>query len=492
MPWMPLSSTPSARVKAPDPSRDTRCNRWQESNGWQDRLRRLAIHAVRVFCWAGLGTGLASAAKADWPEILGPQRNGHTTLSVPFADHTDTPPKIRWELKAGQGYAGASIEAGQVALFDRDGSEDVLRLVSLTDGSQVWSVRFPATYGRGINPDNGPRCVPQLTKDLVLAYSAGGVLHCVNRVDGTKRWSRALRREFGAEDGYFGAGSAPLIVGNSVIVCVGGRKGAGIVAVNLADGKNLWQSTDSDASYSSPILIDSTVRPGQKTVVAPTRLVTYGLDPRTGEIRWQFPFGQRGPTVVAATPIEIGQGRLFLTASYGIGQLIVKPDPQSVRILDKGDAISSQYATPVAVGKWIFGCDGRADIKNNGTYRCLSSDDGKEIWSKTGMQICHTIALDPDSSIPSVDAVAPMSGLPHLLLVEESGNLWYLPATSDGFQPFWQTTLPKVPQVPKGPEEPEEPEEPRDLYRALPALSKNMLVVRTSAGSNSKWYCLEL
>jgi outer membrane protein assembly factor BamB len=433
----------------------------------------MAIHGARVLCCVGLGIGLASVAQADWPEILGPQRNGHTTLSVPFADHADAPPKVRWELAAGQGYAGAAIEAGQVALFDRDGSEDVLRLVSLDDGSPVWSVRFPATYGRGIDPDNGPRCVPQLTKDLVLAYSAGGVLHCVNRADGTKRWSRALRREFGAEDGYFGAGSAPLIVGNSVIVCVGGRKGAGIVAVNLADGKNLWQSTDSDASYASPILIDSTVRPGLKTVVAPTRLVTYGLDPRTGEVRWQFPFGQRGPTVVAATPIEIGQGRLFLTASYGIGQLIVKPDPQSVRMLEKGDAISSQYATPVAIDKWIFGCDGRSD-SGGGSYRCLSSDDGKEIWSETGMPICHTIALDPDGNNPSLNATAPMSGRPHLLLVGEDGRLWYLPATSNGFEPYWKTTL------------------PTGLYRALPALSKNLLVVRTSGGSNFKWYCLEL
>jgi hypothetical protein len=190
--------------------------------------------------------------------------------------------------------------------------------------------------------------------------------------------------------------------------------------------------------------------------------------------------------VVAATPIEIGQGRLFLTASYGIGHVIVKPDPQSVRMMEKGDSISSQYVTPVSVGDWIFGCDGRSDVKDNGSYRCLSNDDGKLIWSKSGMPICHTIALDPEAGRPSADVNAPTPGRSYLLLVGENGNLWYLPATSDGFQPIWQTTLPKVP---KGPGE---PEEPGDLYRALPALSKNMLVVRTTAGSNSKWYCLEL
>ncbi|MEI8211966.1 MAG: PQQ-binding-like beta-propeller repeat protein [Planctomycetota bacterium] len=431
----------------------------------------------------GLNVG---RVQADWPEILGPQRNGHGVLSKDLADHANSPPKLRWEIDAGLGYAGASIQDQQVALFDRKDNSDVLRLVSLEDGKEIWNIAFPATYARGIDADNGPRCVPQLLKDVVLAHSAGGVLHCVNRIDGTKRWSRALRREFGAEDGYFGAGSSPLVVGNTIIVCVGGRKNAGVVAVNLTDGKNLWQSTDADASYSSPILIDSSVRPGLKTVVATTRLATYGLDPRTGNVRWQFPFGQRGPTVNAATPIEVKQGQLFFTASYGIGQLIVKPDPETVRIMNKGDAISSQYATPVAVGDWIFGCDGRED-GGSASFRCIDGLEGKLIWSHSVPSICHTIALDPSPAIesPAIESpviekkdstadISPRMLSTNLLILGIRGELWYCPADQEGFKPHWTSALPP------------------GIYRALPAMSENLLVVRTSGGSNSKWCCFEL
>jgi outer membrane protein assembly factor BamB len=244
----------------------------------------------------------------------------------------------------------------------------------------------------------------------------------------------------------------------------------------LSDGKNLWQSTDADSSYSSPILIDSSVRPGLKTVVATTRLATYGLDPRTGNVRWQFPFGQRGPTVNAATPIEIKQGQLFFTASYGTGQLIVKPDPESVRIMNKGDAISSQYATPVAVDDWIFGCDGRED-GGSASFRCIDALEGKLIWSYSVPSICHTIALDPIPATESKDSTAALSPSKlstNLLILGIRGELWYCPADQEGFKPYWESAL------------------PQGIYRALPAMSENLLVVRTSGGSNSKWYCFEL
>lgn len=457
--------------------------------GLSHRCRKRAADEVRVgirgwiFAVHLVAASLtASTVQADWPEILGPNRNGHTRTNVDFRDHGETPPKLKWELDAGQGYAGAAILGGQVALFQREDSQDIVRLVSLADGTELWRTSFSATYQRGIDSDTGPRCVPQITKDSVVVYSAGGVLHCMARSDGKKRWTRALRKEFGAEDGYFGAGSTPLIVGNSVIVAVGGRKKAGVVAVNLADGKNLWQSTDADASYASPILIDSTARPGLKTVVVPTRLATYGLDPRNGDVRWQFPFGQRGPTVNAATPIEIPQGQLFFTASYGIGFVIAKPDPEGVRILEKGDSISSQYATPVAVQNWIFGSDGRED-GGFPSYRCIDATTGQSRWVEAGVPICHTIALDPKgTSDPNKSSVGDSNGTvagegaaaTELLLVGLDGRLWYCPASPDGFRPHWKTAL------------------PTGTYRALPALSDNLLVVRTSVGSNSKWYCFEL
>ncbi|MBM3963630.1 MAG: Pyrrolo-quinoline quinone [Planctomycetes bacterium] len=437
-----------------------------------------------VLCVVGFAVAPAhilGLARAGWPGLLGPFRNGHADSKVVVPDQLPENPKIRWQLDAGQGYAGAAIRDGQVAMFQRDGKQDVIRLVSLADGKEIWSASFPAVYQQGIDSDKGPRCVPQIVDDAVLAYSAAGTLYCVSRSDGKRRWVRELRKEFAAEDGYFGAGSTPLVVDSSVIINVGGRKKGGVVAVRLSDGKNLWQSTDADASYASPILVAGAKPDQAGTVVVPTRYVTYGLEPKTGSVLWQIPFGQRGPTVNAATPIVCAPSQLFLTSSYGIGFVIARlpSDPMApVSVEQKGDAISSQYATPVSFGTSVFGSDGRED-GGWPSYKCMDSETGELLWSEAGMPICHSIALDGNTSSSNAEPTAGVErgngeeAKPKILLIGINGKIWLLPATREGFRPLSKTVLPE------------------GVYRALPALSENSLVVRTSGGSNATWTCFE-
>lgn len=410
---------------------------------------RIGLLASVCFLW------LWTFSKADWPGLLGPTRDGFAAATPELSDHSKSAPKLRWEIDAGQGYAGAAIQQDRVVMFFREGANDVIQAVMLDEGKSIWKTTFPATYRQGIDSDTGPRCVPLIANGKVLAYSAAGTLHCVDLADGKKLWSRELRKEYSAEDGYFGAGSTPLLVDNSVIINVGGRKKGGVVAVSLADGKTLWQATDADASYASPILWN-------QQIVVPTRLETFGLKPSDGSVLWKIPFGQRGPTVNAATPIVTQENNLFLTSSYGIGFVIAKQDGQNVQTVQKGDAISSQYATPIAVDGSIFGSDGRED-GGFSSFQCIDSKTGKSIWSEPGIPICHVIGLRGQSST-------------NLLLVGINGKLWLVPASREGFKPTWTTQLPLL----------------EGKYRALPALSKNLLVVRTSGGSNSKWRCFEL
>src|SRR5688500_1730242 len=57
----------------------------------------------------------------DWPQILGPQRNGQASLETPLAETwTAAGPKLLWRLPAGSGYAGAAIAKGQVFVADRE------------------------------------------------------------------------------------------------------------------------------------------------------------------------------------------------------------------------------------------------------------------------------------------------------------------------------------------------------------------------------------
>jgi outer membrane protein assembly factor BamB len=405
----------------------------------------------------------------DWPGLLGPRRDGHSLGAVMAVTANQEAATVRWRLDAGEGYAGAAIVAGHAFLLDRQGEQDRLRKVAMATGQVRWTQVWPAGYRGGIDSDKGPRCVPMIAGDRVVCYSAAGDLLAISQADGSILWSRGLRRDYQADDGYFGAGSTPLVLGDRIIVNVGGRRG-GIVAIQLSDGKELWGATNYDASYASPIAwsprLDEAAAAsaaiGETVVVVPTRLKTVALNAASGDVLWEVDFGQRGPTVNAATPL-VSDRLLFLTASYGIGSLSLElPDSSSrvsnvpVRSIYQGEALSSQYATPVIMDGWVFGSEGREDL-GNASYRCLHPRTGDVAWEEAGLPICHTIAIADQQ----------------LLLVGIDGSLRLIEANPMAYRKYWGKTL------------------ANGSYRALPALADRQLVLRSN-GPGNQWLCVDL
>ena len=396
-------------------------------------------------------------ANADWPGLLGPTRNGLSDSSSEIPQSISGPPKQIWKVEAGQGYAGPAVAGNDFILFERVGESDRIRLLNLENGKEVWRRELKAGYRGGIDSDKGPRSVPTILENFVLVYSAAGDLTLLARKDGAVIWTRALRKEYQAEDGYFGAGSTPLVVSDQVIVNIGG-KSASVVCVSLADGKTVWASSQAEASYASPILIQPTLGSAvtNPIVVIPAKLKTIGLDLKTGKLLWEFPFGQRGPTVNAATPVVTAVGDLFLTSSYGIGSLLVRPAQSTAQIVHKGSDLSSQYSTPVVLAGKIFGSDGRED-GGEGAYKCLQASNGRLLWEQLEMPICHTIGIGNT-----------------LLILGIGGEIWTVDSAATKFQPLWNSSLPK------------------GKYRALPAFSGNRLYTRTSNGTDDAWYCFQI
>ncbi len=405
---------------------------------------------VRCFTFFTLSLAFAipPSDAGDWPQILGPFRNG-------LADKEESIPnpqglaKPIWKIPCGQGYAGVAIAGGRVVLFDRIGESERIRAVRLSDGEVLWESAHAASYGGGIDPDLGPRCVPTLHEGKVIVYGAAGVVHCHQLEDGRHLWSRSVRAMYKAEDGYFGAGSSPLAVGDKIIIACGGKKEGGVVCLGLQDGLPLWVGPGAEASYSSPILLPATdATPA--IVFAPTRLIAYGLHLDTGAKAFEFPFGQRGPTVNAATPIRLPDGSLFLTASYGIGACLAKPKGTGIDILYQGEPLlSSQYSTPVLVGKHLYASDGRADM-GGATLKCIDPVAKKVMWEVGGQKVCHLIGIDQK-----------------ILSVAVDGTWMIFEANPSKF------TLVAEGSLGEG------------LYRALPAISTGTLVVRSSAPDQS-------
>ena len=142
---------------------------------------------------------------------------------------------------------------------------------------------------------------------------------------------------------------------------------------------------------------------GVEQVLMVTRLSCLLLDPTDGSVRWSFPFGQRGPTVNAASPVLLGDAEFLVTASYGIGSVCAAFDARGVTPLWQGtDALASQYATPVLVAGSLYAVDGRDDVPP-ASLVCLDPATGKVRWREEGFGYGTLLVADGKIVIAKTD-----------------------------------------------------------------------------------------
>ncbi len=391
------------------------------------------------------GLGISQSNAGDWPQILGPNRDSQALDEQPLkTDWKADQPQVLWAQPIGSGYAGPAIAQGVVYLADRAGSEERLQALDLTTGKAKWQATWPGTYRSSMDPDSGPRAVPVIANGKAVCYGAAGDLVCIELANGKVLWNLPLRKQFNAEDGYFGAGCSPIVVAGTVIVNIGGSK-AGIVGVALDSGKVTWQATRYDASYASPV---ATSVKGQPAVIVVTRLKTVLLDAASGNVLSEIDFGARGPTVNAATPLRLSDNTYFLTASYSIGAKLVELSGDKLNIKAANKVLlASQYNSPVKVDSVVLGADGRED-GGSVNLRVLDVEGLKVLEERPLPGTTHFIAIGPQVLMLSVD-----------------GTL-QLAQVADGTV----TIQSKRPLADKS----------GGVFRALPAFSNHVLVVRSS------------
>ncbi len=339
------------------------------------------------------------AYAGDWPQILGPARNGIAAEEHLLTDWPADGPAELWSYPVGSGYAGPVVVGNELYLYHRIENQERLERLDATTGKSLWQIDFPASYSGGVNPDNGPRCVPLVHDQCVYVFGASGDMHSVARETGKARWSREVGTEYSASDGYFGFGSTPIALGNVLLVNVGGPDNAGIVALSLETGETIWKATDDQASYSAPT---SAVLEGKVHAIFATRYQALAILPETGDVRFRIPFGRRGPTVNAATPLVL-DNRLFLTSSYGVGCALVdigSPVPAVAWTTD--NLLSCHYNTPIHVNGHLFGVHGREDV-GRAELRCVDLANRQVKWSVPDFGVANLILADGILLILKVD-----------------------------------------------------------------------------------------
>jgi len=316
----------------------------------------------------------------DWPQWRGPTRDGVWREMGVVEKFAGPQVPIRWRVPVGAGYSGPSVYQGRVYLTDRvvepKQQERVLCFDEAT-GKSLWQYEYDCEYAVGYPA--GPRASVECRDGRAFALGTMGHLHAFDTTDGKLLWKHDLNTEYQIEMPIWGIAASPLLVGDLVIVQIGGR-GACLVAFDQATGTERWRALDDQASYSAPVL---TEQGGKAVVVCMTGDNVVGLEPTTGRVYWAVPFPPSKMPIGIATPI-ISAGRVFLTSFYD-GALMIKlheTDPPTAEKLwqrkgfdeKRTDALHSIISTPLFTGDHIYGVD------SYGELRCLDAKTGDRLW----------------------------------------------------------------------------------------------------------------
>ena len=392
-------------------------------------------------------SGLGVSAQ-DWPQFLGPQRNG-VYSGPPLA--TTWPaggPRRVWQKSIGTGFAGPVVVGDRLVLFHRVADEEVVDAFDARTGTARWHFAYRSSYRDDFGFDEGPRAVPVVAQNRVYTFGAEGQLHAIDLATGRRLWSVDTMRRFQVRKGYFGAAGSPLVEDGRVIANIGGRDGtkdAGIVAFSAETGEVLWTATNHEASYASPV---GATFGGRHVAVVFTRQGLVALDPATGVVRFQKSWRSRSmASVNAATPLIVGD-QVFISATYETGAALLRvKDEALTEIWSSDEVMSNHYATSVVLSGFLYGYHGRQEF--NPSFRAVELATGKVRWSEDRFR-AGTVTLAGDK----------------LVILRETGELILADASPQAFRPVARAQI--LPPT----------------LRAHPALAEGFLYVRNSDTNN--------
>ncbi|MDO8542850.1 MAG: PQQ-like beta-propeller repeat protein [Opitutaceae bacterium] len=278
-------------------------------------MLRLAPLPLLVTSFAVAGFAL-NAHASDWPQWRGPNRDGISTETGLLKQWPAGGPKLGWKaMGLGGGYSGVSVAAGRVYTMGDGADTSHVHALDEKTGRLLWSTKVGATGGEDRNRYPGTRCTPTVDGKLIYATGQWGDLVCLEGETGREVWRRSMKTDFkGKMMSSWGYAESPLIDGDHVIVCPGGRDGT-MAALDKKTGAVVWRSKEwtDNAGYSS--IVPATIG-GVRQYVQLTDANVAGVDPASGKVLWKAP--RAGRTAVIPTPVVDGNF-VYVTSGYGVG-----------------------------------------------------------------------------------------------------------------------------------------------------------------------------
>ncbi|MCS6867002.1 MAG: PQQ-binding-like beta-propeller repeat protein [Gemmataceae bacterium] len=345
----------------------------------------------------------ALAVADDWPQWMGPNRDGRwaeTGIVDNFPTNLpkdESGVKLLWKVPVAGGYAGPAVAGGKVFVTDRvlakgaknpDDPFDTKHKVASTErvlcfdaatGQPLWKYQYDCPYQ--ISYPAGPRCTPTVADQKVYTLGAMGDLHCLDVRDGRVLWSKNFPRDFHAKVPTWGFCGHPLLYKNLLICTVGGEN-AVAVAFDKDTGEVKWKALRArEIGYSPPTLIHAAHR--DQLVIWHAAAIN-GLDPLTGEVFWSVDLEPKYGMAIMAPQQE---GDLLFAAGIGGAGVVLQLDAEKPKVsVVWQEALERDGNTPKERGLYPVNMTPLIDhgviygVDQPGMLRAVELRTGKKLW----------------------------------------------------------------------------------------------------------------
>ncbi len=363
-----------------------------------------------LLCVATLGALLTlPAGAADWTQYRGNDRDGHAATEKLRAAWPETGPQELWRVNVGDlGYSSMAVADGRVHTLVSSAGTEMAVAHDAKTGQRLWKqiIDRDRPDGQG----GGPRATPTVAGDSVYVLGALGKLAALDAESGTVRWKVDLVEEYGAKIPQWGISGSPLVLGDQLLVEVGGRRGHSVASFDTATGSLNWASGNESPGYSSPLAVTIA---GTPQVLFFTAAGLVSIDADNGDRYWEIPW-RTSYDVNAAMPVFVPPNGVFFSSAYDVGAAFFRIDKEGedfvTREVWKSRGMRNHFNSSVLVDGKIYGFD-------NGTLKCIDAVSGEEHWGHRGLGKGSLIYADGQ-----------------LIVFGEQGQLLIGKASPDGFE----------------------------------------------------------
>ncbi|HLN21778.1 MAG TPA: PQQ-binding-like beta-propeller repeat protein [Bacteroidales bacterium] len=327
----------------------------------------------------------------DWPQFLGPNRNGSSPQKGLLRKWPSGGPEVLWTVNVGPGYGGPVIKGDKVYMLDReDRTGDIMRCFDFNTGKELWRYSYEAP---GTIQYPGSRSVPFIDENRVYSCGPYGDLYCIDVNSHKPVWKKNIMKDFGGTKiPVWAISQCPLIYGDLLIVSYSKDPNAGLVAYNKQTGEIKWKTEAiGNETYAAPSIVKIAGEDHLVMIFSATNTYMHreakvssgriiGFKPETGKILWEYNNWEN--VIQIAPPFDAGEGRVLAVGGYDMGTAMIKVEKKTdgsynVKELFKHNNFGDHTKPPILYNGYFYAQFSTNDRRDG--LSCMSID-GKVMW----------------------------------------------------------------------------------------------------------------